>query len=163
MDKGNDKVRPIAVGDTLRKTAIGIVLEKTDMSYFGDLQYGIRVSNGCEKIAHKTQILRDQFPHFDSVLLDATNAFNSIDRLKAAITLKNHFPQFFGYFKCFYGPKSHLWFIIKRDNVSDCITSEIGVQQGDVFSPFLFCLVIHPLLMTAYQCGSSLGKLFLGA
>ena len=84
LDKGNDKIRPIAVGDTLRKTAIGIVLEKSDMSYFSKFQHGIGVPNGCEKIAHKTQILRDQYPHFDSVLLDATNAFNSIDRLKAA-------------------------------------------------------------------------------
>ena len=147
LSKGDGKVRPIALGDSLRKIAMGVALGQFSAkikSHFRGLQFGMS-RLGCEIIFHKSVTCSQLHPEYDRIFVDATNAFNQMNRVEALTQLIEHFPELVGYFIMFYGKDTDLWY------GEDIIKAEIGVQQGDVFAPFVYALSIHWLLMKANE------------
>ena len=145
LDKGDGKLRPIALGDALRKIAIGVAIQQSLAeihSQLGNVQLGMSKS-GCERIFHTINVFSALHPTHDAMFIDGKNAFNVMNRRKALTILKDRLPQFVGYFLAFYGSASSLWFGGKL------IKAEVGVQQGDVFAPLIYALSTLPLLHKA--------------
>ena len=145
LEKGDGKLRPIALGDALRKIAIGIAIRQYSdeiNSILGNVQLGMSKS-GCERIFHTFNAASALHPSHDAMFIDGENAFNKMERDEALLRLKASMPQFVGYFLAFYGSSSSLWFGDKE------IKAGVGVQQGDVFDPVIYAMSTLPLLHKA--------------
>ena len=145
LHKEEGKLRPIALGDALRKIAIGVGTEQSKneiVSQMGNIQLGMSKS-GCELIYHTFNVSSELHPTHDAMFIDGINAFNRMNRKEALAELKAILPQFVGYFLAFYGSSSSLWFGLKH------IKAEVGVQQGDVFAPLIYALSTLKLLRQA--------------
>ena len=102
---------------------MGIALGKFSAiieSHFCDLQFGMS-RLGCEIIFHKSVTCSQLHPEYDRIFVDATNAFNQMNRVEALTQLIEHFPELVGYFIMFYGKDTDLWY------GEDIIKAEIGV------------------------------------
>jgi len=146
LDKKSGGIRPIAVGYTWRRIAAkcaNFFAASQLGSYLKPRQLGVAVPGGCEAAVHATRRFTDSMlPGQGVVKLDFSNAFNSLHRdtmLNAVIT---HVPEIFKFCHLAYGDASFLKFN------SHLISSQEGVQQGDPLGPLLFCLAIHPILLS---------------
>ena len=88
-------VRPIGIGDTARriiaKAALTVVKDDI-LDAAGGLQMCAGQIAGCEAAAHT---LREHFQEFGTeaaLLVDATNAFNSLNRTTALHNVRHPFP-----------------------------------------------------------------------
>jgi hypothetical protein len=152
IPKGESDVRPIGMGNTIRKICSTLFLshthERTEGSsfnerHFKDLQFGL-AENGCEKIIHRFRLNSQLYPDRDMFFADAENAFNRISRAHGLREVKTHFPFMFPFVSQIYGKDSNGWFI--GDSSVLPIKSSEGYHQGDVLGSWLFCLTIQPLL-----------------
>lgn len=144
--KKNGGIRPIAVGNTIRRLSSKISCNRIrdDASkYLGPRQMGFGIRGGAEAIVHSARDFLLSPNNEDSILvkLDYSNAFNSIFRTKMIQIVKEKYPKMFAYISQCYGTKSYLCY------GNDVISSEEGVQQGDPLGPLLFCLVIQPIIL----------------
>ena len=83
LPKANGAVRPIAIGESLRRiTARAICLqERSSFSeYFSPIQHGVATAGGAELLTHHIQLHMDQNPEWSVLKTDVSNAFNSISR-----------------------------------------------------------------------------------
>ncbi len=151
LTKGVDKVRPVAVGDALRRWATRAVCmqQKTKMAaFFAPLQCAVGTSAGNEKLFKAAETFIESRGEGDRrvlMTLDAQNAFNEVDRQAIVNELARNFPQLFHFFWQFYGEPAELWYRL-ADGRAETILSEQGTQQGDPGGPFLFCLALQPVL-----------------
>ncbi len=74
------------------------------------------------------------------IFADFKNAFNSIDRQVMLDEVRSKFPDIFPWVQYSYGCHAKLFI------GSATIEASSGVQQGDPLGPFLFSLVLQPLL-----------------
>ena len=150
LDKAGGGVRPIAMGSVWRKLVSKAVLYFLDpqiVQHFSHFQYGVGSRAGCEIVYHRTrQLLATPGRRVVVIKTDFSNAFNSILRRAILNAVKISFPGLYAYVLAVYGPKSELWTAVEAGRRSP-ILSEEGVQQGDVLGPFLFCLVLQPILI----------------
>ena len=136
LQKSDGGVRPIAVGNTLRRLVSKVAGSKI-MGEMGMLlspqQLGYGVKGGGEAAVHAAKLyLRD---------LDHTkNAFNSIRRDKMLKAVQELAPSLFHFVYSAYSSPSTLFWADKT------LQSAEGVQQGDPLGPLLFCLTIHELV-----------------
>ena len=146
LNKKDGGLRPIAVGYYWRrlasKCANSYALEKLG-SYFGHVQLGVGVPGGCEAAIHAARrfvsdMSRDQVV----VKLDFKNAFNSIHRDIMLELVASELPELYHFCHLAYGASTTLQF------GDEAIWSAEGVQQGDPLGPLLFCLVLHPILLS---------------
>ncbi len=144
--------RPIAVGEVLRRLVskcLSRAVQADALNILTPLQVGVAVRAGCEAIIHSvTQILEDKSIPPDSrwtLLLDFTNAFNSVDRDHMFQEVRAHLPGLSAWVECCYGSQPLLHF---EDHV---ILSRCGVQQGDPLGPLLFALTLHPIVEKIHQ------------
>ena len=155
-DNSNTNVRPIVLGDTLRKLAAGLALDTHKgpiQEHFKDIQYGFRTPNGIEIITHAANISHQIHPGWDRLFIDFKNAFNNAIRSFAIRNILDKFPRLSRYAIAYYGITTNLWYTF-LDETDGCyyvshIKSEEGAQQGDSFGPFLFSMGAHPLFMEA--------------
>ena len=75
-----------------------------------------------------------------TLLLDFSNAFNSINREKMFQEVRGRIPSIASWLECCYGVQPQLHF---GDNT---ILSCCGVQQGDPLDPLAFALALHPIV-----------------
>lgn len=157
INKKNNDVRPIAVGEILRRLVAKCLCSHTKAkanSFLAPLQLGVGVRGACEAIVHAFNSLVESLsPSCNPIailLIDISNAFNSVNRSRLLSEVARHFPELLPWVKFCYAQPSHLLFGDKR------ILSSSGIQQGDPLSTLLFSLTIHPVLSRLAEKYSSL-------
>ena len=145
--KKSGGLRPIAVGEVLRRLTskcISRAVRGDALRALTPLQVGVAVPAGCEAIVHAVNRV-----HEDStipseakwtLLLDFSNAFNSVHRGKMFEEVRAHIPSMAAWLECCYGAQPLLHF----GNFT--ILSSCGVQQGDPLGPLAFALALHPIV-----------------
>jgi len=147
IPKDGDDIRPIAMGSTYRKLASKLWFLKLfefNKEHFKKFQYGLK-ERGMEEIIHSLKMEWERHPDYDVYLVDASNAFNTIDRVRGLTQVKNHFPGILPFLSSMYMEESNCWFHGKTDMI-DKIRSDEGFHQGDVLSSWLYVLSLQPLL-----------------
>ena len=146
IEKANGGTRPIGVGETLRrvvsKAIIGLSKPAAkDAAGIQQLAAGHR--SGCEAAVHG---MREHFesPETEAViLLDAENAFNSMNRRLAVHNIQYICPEIAQYLKNSYRSPS------KLRTGTTTIMSEEGWTQGDVGAMVYYAMGLMPLLRSA--------------
>ena len=144
LGKKDTGVRPIAVGNTLRRLAAKCVSTKVAHSLGRSMaphQLGCGTPLSCEAAAHDAHIYIQNLPPGHVMLkLNFQNAFNTLRRDKMLNTVRESAPSLYSFIHSAYEKPSTLF-------CGDCtIQSSEGIQQGDPLGPFLFCLTIHPMV-----------------
>ena len=117
------------------------------------IQLGLGSSGGCEAAVHSTRRFLNHMPaDFVVAKLDFSNAFNSLHRDTMLSAVADNVPEIYRFCHLAYDTSSSLKFF------KHIVSSQEGAQQGDPLGPLLFCLSIHPLLLT---CKSQLKIAFM--
>ena len=145
LRKKDGGVRPIAVGNTLRRKCSQCVSSfATDQRRidFHGTQFGCGTSRGAEIEAHVFRNLIENEKNPENVILkmDFKNAFNSLKRDKMLDTVFRKRRQIYNYTHSAYSETSHLFF---GDKV---IQSQEGCQQVDPEGPAFFSDTIEDLV-----------------
>ena len=149
LDKNKPKslpdIWPIAVGEALSrlvgKCLCAVTKEKAS-EYFAPLQMGVACPSGAEKIIHGLRhCVEDHWMDEDFAIMkiDMRNAFNLVSRQALLDECSAHFPELLPWASWCYGQHPTLW------HPMGIISSETGVQQGDLLGPMFFCFVLHKL------------------
>ena len=86
LRKPNNSLRPIAVGETLRRLCrkvSGELVGFSVKSFLEPTQVGVQTKSGCEAVVHTTRHWTKTFcddPDRVLVLTDISNAFNCVSR-----------------------------------------------------------------------------------
>ena len=133
--------RPIAVGEVLRRLTskcLSRSVQEDALRVLTPLQLGVGVKVGCETIVHSvSRTLDDHSLSPDpcwTLLLDFSNAFNSISRACMFEEVRACIPGLAAWVESCYGAEPLLHF---GDHT---ILSRCGVQQGDPLGP------LHPVV-----------------
>ncbi len=151
LRKRDGGVRPIAVGETLRRL-VGMLLNGRvalrARALLSPSQLGVATPGGSEAIVHAVRhriALHGDDDRIALLKLDFCNAFNLINRDAIMRTVRVHFPELYGYV--------HTCYAREEDPFLWCgellLRSRTGCQQGDPLGPLLFSLVLYDLLSTA--------------
>jgi hypothetical protein len=143
--KSDGGIRPIAVGDTLRRLSAKCATHSVQEKFAGvfrPAQLGFGTPGGCEAAVHATRRFCSN-PKLGDVFLklDFRNAFNSIRRDHVAECFARYVPELLPFFNLCYGNDSLLSF-----GPELTLASAEGFQQGDPLAVFGFCLGIHDFL-----------------
>jgi hypothetical protein len=147
LEKGNADIRPIGMGETIRKVVSSVLYQRSrtfNDGHFKKWQYGLK-RNGVEHIVHSVRFLMEEHPTWDLFCVDADNAFNRADRRKGLKQVQTHFPEALPFVKDMYQCISNGWYNGLPDGVS-YIPSKNGYHQGDVLASWLYIMTTQPLL-----------------
>ena len=144
LKKSDGGIRPIAVGNSLRRVVCKIVSHRVADpmgNLFRPIQLGFGTRGGAEAAVHAARYFASDRsePNRVIVKLDFRNAFNTPRRDHLLEEVKSVLPEYFDFISQMYRLPSNLFY------GSHLLESACGVQQGDPLGPLLFCLVIHKL------------------
>ena len=135
------------MGLVLRRLIGRLLVHRTSQDpsvhrHFVPHQLAIGTKCGTEAIIHVTGLAVDRLERDDMVLLkiDATNAFNAIERQVILDEVVKHVPGIARFVHMLYGSAPRLLFGRYE------LQSQTGAQQGDPLRMILFTLALHPLL-----------------
>jgi hypothetical protein len=151
LDKGNGKIRPIAISEVLYRIAAGILTSKlaTPLSQcLTAWQFGAPGRRaGTECMAAYVQTYLDMNRNHVLISVDCKNAFNAISReaiLRGIQLFEDQLGALLPLVKYAYQDSSRVVLPTTR-NLDTIIISEEGARQGDPLGPALFCLGFHYL------------------
>ena len=151
LRKGDNGIRPIGVGEVLRRLMCKSILAVTKQDLqdaCGAVQTASGVSGGCEAAAHSLQSLWDK-PETEVIfLVDARNAFNSMGRARALRSARIHCPTLATAFQNFYGSEGLL---LLGDGKS--LRSREGTTQGCPLGMAMFSINSVPLIAKVSRDG----------
>ena len=136
-------VRPIGIGEACRciiaKTILNVIGPDV-MEAAGPLQLCAGQDAGCEAVVHSIRQLYLEYDTEALLLVDAENAFNSLNRETALRNILHLCPSI-----------GHVVFNIYHDNVSlfiggETIYSLEGITQGDPLAMAMYALDVTPLI-----------------
>ena len=140
-------LRPIAVGEVLRKLTskcISRVVHSEAFRTLTPLQVEVSVLVGCEAIVHAvSSVLENSNINSERkrmLLLDFSNAFNSISHKKMFEEVRSYIPSMAAWLECCYNVHSLLH--LNHHTIVSCC----GVQQGDPLGPLAFTLALQPIV-----------------
>ena len=147
-------VRPVAVGETLRrlvgKALLATGVSKGQVATLSPTQVGVGVRSAAESVAMGLQATVDSLAHTTDwavIKVDLRNAFNTVDRLAVLKGALQFAPAAYNYLRYAYSAEAPLY-------VGDCvIPSQTGTHQGCPLGPLVFALGIHPILQSISQPG----------
>ena len=137
--KKDDSLRPIAIGNLLRRVVakcFSSALAEKAASLLAPNQLGVGVRGGAEAIAHAVSEAVKVDPSCWVLQVDLVNAYNVVDRGEVLERVANLFPECLAWAATCYGTSSWLKF---GDYL---IESATGLHQGDPLAGLLFCLVL---------------------
>ena len=145
---GNPGVRPIGIGEVLRRI-IGksvVSLLKSDVQKAaGCLQMCTGLRSGIEAAVHTTEMVWNEDSTEAILLVDADNAFNRLNRQVALHNVKQTCPPIFTFLNNHYQVPADL--ILNRASPEDsALRSEEGCTQGDAAAMTFYALGIKPLV-----------------
>ena len=147
LPKGQGDVRPIAIGDALRRITAQTIcsqMRETFSEFFTPLQHGVATSGGSELLVNHIRFLLESNSEWSVLKTDVKNAFNSIQRSSLLKSISSSFPSLYNHVYQMYSTDSSL--IYQNGKTLHIIPSEEGVHQGDPLGPFLFSIAIHQSL-----------------
>lgn len=143
VPKPNGGVRPIAVGEILRRLTGKCLMQTVQEDArraFWPTQLGVGIKSGAEIGIHTVRAgTQRNGTAANKVLLDFANAFNRISRHHVLESATVQFPGLARWVTWCYQEPSALRF------GTAVISSAGGVQQGDPLGPLLFATAIHQL------------------
>ena len=141
--KPSGGLRPIAIGGVLRRLTAKVLLARVRGSaaaYLCPRQLGFATRGGAEIAIHATRSLLEEKGKAVMLKVDFKNAFNSHRRDTMLKQVHERVPELYAMVSQGYEQPTPIAF------GSTEIRSRTGCQQGDVFSPLLFCLTVHGTL-----------------
>ena len=145
LRKKDGGIRPIAVGNTLRRLiakACVFTLGDDIGAFFFPNQLGCGTARGAEIAGHAARRYSELAAGNVLLKIDFKNAFNTVRRDFLLAKVKSSFPAIYPFVYQAYSSDSKLNFGLFE------LASAEGVQQGDPLGPLLFCLAIQPLVMS---------------
>ena len=81
IDVCSNDVRPIAIGEVLRRATAKAICSTSFLSFFAPIQHGIAMPGGAEFLLHHIQLLLEYHPEWAVLNTDVEKAFNSVSRI----------------------------------------------------------------------------------
>jgi hypothetical protein len=148
LQKPDGSLRPIAVGETLRRLTAKVLATRVSVEAASTLgrrgQLGVAVKGGAEAAVHLARrvLARMEVAEEPAALIkiDFKNAFNAIDRGAVLAAVALDFPVLLPWAVACYGAPSSL--VLGAGAEARFIASRCGVQQGDPLGPLFFSLAL---------------------
>ena len=144
LDKGEGAVRPIGVGEVLRRIISKCVMRVTKsdiIDAYGSLELCTGHKSGSEAVVHAMRTIFDAHETDAVLLIDASNAFNALNRAAALHNIRVLCPSISTYAINTYRQPVRL-FIISGEELS----SAEGTTQGDPLAMSLYTISLQPLI-----------------
>jgi hypothetical protein len=122
-------IRPIGIGEVLRRImgkAVVMLLKPEILDTVGPLQLSAGQEGGCEAACHAMADIFEEDDCQGVLLVDATNAYNSLNRTTALLNIRHTCPEFATYLINTYRRPAKLFL-----PGGEHITSNEGTTQGD--------------------------------
>ena len=140
----NPGIRPIAVGEVFRRIickAVARVVTQDILAVTAPTQLCVGVPSACETAVHTMNRLFSESNAQAVLLVDATNAFNAMNRAVALHNVPIVCPALGGVFRNTYSVPSRL-FVAGGGEVS----SQEGTSQGDLLAMGIYAVAMMPLV-----------------
>lgn len=170
LDKGERKVRPVAIGEAIRRIAARVVCAQ-DNSLFAEIlsevmQFGVGIKGGIEYAYHSVRLhlerMHNQFEeqlssgrHLDHqemmravpaiLKIDFRNGYNSTCRGKMLAQVEAKVPHLLR-FACYLYAQRTKFVVVHKGQLVEVIESAFGSQQGDPLGGHFFALSIYDFM-----------------
>ena len=150
LDKGGGGIRPIGIGEVLRRViskAVTSSLKREIQDAAGSLQTCSGVEAGIEAAVHAMRMTFDEEETEAMLLVDASNAFNNLNRATALHNIKQICPPFFCFLNnCYKKPTQLIVNDPTNPTNHKVVFSEEGTTQGDPSAMAMYSLGTRPLI-----------------
>ena len=156
LDKGNGEVRPIGVGEVIRRIigkCVPRVAKQDVINASGAMQVCAVQKSGGEAAIHAMRNIFEADETDAPLLVDASNAFNSLNRAAALNNIRVLCPLIATYVINTYRAPARLFVVGGSE-----LKSAEGTTQGDPLAMSMYAISLQPLILllhnrsTAKQC-----------
>ena len=144
LDKGEGAVRPIGVGEVIRRVIGKCVMKVTKQDVIeasGSLQVCAGLKSGSEAAVHAIHSIFEADETDAVLLIDASNAFNALNRAAALHNIRVLCPPIATYAINTYREPARLFIIGGKE-----IRSAEGTTQGDPLAMGIYAISLQPLI-----------------
>ena len=161
LSKRPTGIRPIGIGEVLRRLTGKVITQalKPDLiECTAPIQLCAGLEGGVEAAVHAA---RDLFMLESTeclLLIDASNAFNSLNRIAALNNVDYICPEFKIYLQNTYGLTANLFLCDGENN--EVLKSSEGTTQGDTAAMHMYACCLMPLIRSVEDKDSKLTQIF---